>query len=499
MKNKSLRRTLLITYISLLFITLIPSVYSVVVSEIHTKQYSQIISNVSTANKISSIAKNDLPSELWNIICGKQEIENGSQNKMLDEISTGLSYMLLLSKNAESRGKLEVANRAGTTLRRNVNMLIYQMKQGSTVTQNEATLDEIRTITSLFSDIMQDFIVTEIESANETNRSLRNTSIILSAIQVIITVLAIIISINSFISVSAAIQKPINDMENLSTKVANGDLTARIEIPHVNELDKLAGNLNTMAEQIDVLIKKNMEEQKNFQKAEMKALQAQITPHFLYNTFDTIVWLAEEEHTEEVVKITKAFSDFLRISLSRGHEWITIDQELDHIRNYLTIQKIRYADILNYQIDADETLLQIKMIKLVLQPLIENAIYHGIKNKRGRGELKVSVHYTDDTKQAIKFSVEDNGAGFTEERLGQVRNELRTGSQDTEKLSSVYGLYNVNKKLRLYYGDKTEGLIIDSVAGKGSCISFIIPVTPMAESVETPGTNDTNSATSKGV
>ena len=475
MKNKSLRRTLLITYISLLFITLIPSIYSVIVFQIHTKQYSQIISNVSTANKISSIAKNDLPSELWNIICGKKEIEDGSQNIMLDEISNGLTLMLFTINNEESRGKLEVANRAYTTLRRNVDMLILQISGGSLVTQNEATLDEIRTITSLFSDIMQDFIVTEIEAANQTNQSLRNTSIILTTIQIIITVLAIIISINSFISVSGAIQKPISDMEKLSTKVSNGDLTARIDIPHVNELDTLAENLNSMTEQIDVLIQKNMEEQKNFQKAEMKALQAQITPHFLYNTFDTIVWLAEEEHTEEVVRITKAFSDFLRISLSRGHEWITIDQELDHIRNYLTIQKIRYADILNYQIDADESLLQVKMIKLVLQPLVENAIYHGIKNKRGRGELKVSVHYADDKQQTIKFVVEDNGAGFTEERLGQVRNELRTGAQDSEKLSSVYGLYNVNKKLKLYYGEQTEGLIIDSVTGKGSTISFTIP------------------------
>ena len=115
------------------------------------------------------------------------------------------------------------------------------------------------------------------------------------------------------------------------------------------------------------------------------------------------------------------------------------------------------------------------MIKLVLQPLIENAIYHGIKNKRGRGELKVGVHYTDNSHKRIRFTVEDNGAGFTEERLGQVRNELRTGSQDSEKLTSVYGLYNVNKKLKLYYGDKTEGLIIESTAGKGSLISFEIP------------------------
>ncbi len=476
MKNKSLRRTLLITYISLLFITLIPSIYSIVVSQIHTKRYSQIISNVSTANRISLIAKDDIPAELWNIICGKKEIADGSQNKLLDNISSGLSLMLLTINNEESRGKLEVANRAYTTLRRNVNMLISQIKGGSLVTQNEATLDEIRTITSLFSDIMQNFIVTEIEAANQTNQSLRNTSIILTTIQIIITILAIIISINSFITVSAAIQKPISDMEKLSTKVSNGDLTARIDIPHVNELNTLAENLNTMAGQIDLLIQKNMEEQKNFQKAEMKALQAQITPHFLYNTFDTIVWLAEEEHTEEVVRITKAFSDFLRISLSRGHEWITISQELEHIKNYLTIQKIRYADILNYSIDADEALMDVKMIKLVLQPLIENAIYHGIKNKRGRGKLKVSAHFTNDSRTFVCFTVEDNGAGFTEERLGQVRNELRTGAQDSEKLSSVYGLYNVNKKLKLYYGENTEGLLIESEAGKGSKISFTIPV-----------------------
>ena len=180
-------------------------------------------------------------------------------------------------------------------------MLIEQMGFGSTVKQNEVSLDEIRTISSLFSEIMQDFIVTEIESAYKTNLSMKNMSILLTMILFVITIFALFISANSFLTLSGAI----------------------------------------------------LEEQKNFQKAEMKALQAQITPHFLYNTFDTIVWLAEEEKTDEVVRITKAFSDFLRISLSRGHEWITIGQELEHIKNYLTIQKIRYADILNYKIEAE--------------------------------------------------------------------------------------------------------------------------------------------------
>ncbi|MCR5766248.1 MAG: hypothetical protein K6G09_09780, partial [Treponema sp.] len=139
---KSLRKTLLLTYIFLLFIMLIPSVYSVLVSQIHTQKYNQIISNVSTANRINSIAKDDIPAELWEIICGKKEIEKGNQNKMSDEITTGLTLMLITSKNSESRGKLEVANRANTTLRRNIDKLIVNMKNGSTVTQNEAALDE---------------------------------------------------------------------------------------------------------------------------------------------------------------------------------------------------------------------------------------------------------------------------------------------------------------------------------------------------------------------
>lgn len=421
MKNRSLRKTVKVTYIILLSITLIPSIFSIVVSQIHTQRYNKIISNVSNANRINIIAKNDIPEELWNIICGKKEIKEGRQYEMMNEITFGLEEMLRTTKSDKSRDKLEVATRASATLLRNIHILVEQMGFGSTVTQNEESLDEIRTIAELFSDIMQDFIVAESESASETNLSIKNASIILTVIQFLITVVALLFSANSFLTVSGAI----------------------------------------------------LEEQKNFQKAEMKALQAQITPHFLYNTFDTIVWLAEEEKTDEVVRITKAFSDFLRISLSRGHEWITIGQELDHIKNYLTIQKIRYADILNYKIEADENLLGLKMIKLVLQPLVENAIYHGIKNKRGRGELSVSVKYADEAKTKIRFSVKDNGAGFTEARLSEVRLELSL--MVSEKLNSVYGLYNVNKKLKLYYGEQTEGLVIESEPGKGSEISFVIP------------------------
>ncbi len=264
-------------------------------------------------------------------------------------------------------------------------------------------------------------------------------------------------------------------MEHLSTQIAQGDLTARVTPPAVVELKHLAENMNTMTSRIDLLIKQNIQEQQNLQKAELKALQAQITPHFLYNTFDTIIWLAEEERTSDVVNVTRAFSEFLRISLSRGHEWITVQQELDHVRNYLTIQKIRYSLILNYNIQAEESLNGFTMLKLILQPLVENAIYHGIKNKRGRGHIEVSAEYDNPEHTYMRFTIKDDGAGFTPDRLEEVRQEILTGTSDSETLNSVYGLYNVNKRLVLYYENRCDGLHIESESGKGTSVYFKVP------------------------
>lgn len=474
-KNKSLKKTLRVSYVFILGIMIVPTMYSILLSQVHTRQYDTIITNVGNANRINQIVKNDVPNELWEIVCGKNDFISANPYDEIQGVFSGIEEMQKRTKNNANKEKLEVAFRACTTLERNIEMLEMQINGGGTVEQNEKSLEEIRTITNLFSDIMQDFILSEIESANETNYSIKKMSITLSMLQLVIFFLALLISINGYHLFFKTIQNPIDDMQKLSAEISHGNLAARTKLPNIEELIPLADNMNEMARQIEVLINKNTEEQKNFQKAEMKALQAQITPHFLYNTLDTIIWLAEEERTEQVVNLTKAFSEFLRISLSRGHEWITIQHELEHIKNYLTIQKIRYADILNYEIDADEALLGYDIIKLVLQPLIENAIYHGIKNKRGRGHIKVKAAFTDEKQRKIKFEVTDDGAGFTVERLKQVKNEIEESEQSAESLTSVYGLYNVNKKLRLYYGEETTGLIIESEHGNGSKISFVIP------------------------
>ncbi|MCQ2575814.1 MAG: sensor histidine kinase [Treponema sp.] len=481
-KAKSLKKNLQISFLFIIAIMIIPTIYSLLALQFHIKQYDEIITNVSEANRMNLIAENEIPTRLWNIVCGKQSFKSDSPYILIDELFSGISSIQERTKNGRNTEGLEVAQRACTTLLRNVAILQQDMDNGSTVTQNEDSLEEIRTITALFSDIIQDYIISEIESANITNESIRKSSLVVTILQIVIIVFSLLVAVNSYFSFETSFGKPMENLQQLSTEISQGHLTARTTVPNVKELTPLAENMNLMAEQIELLIQKNIEEQKNFQKAEMKALQAQITPHFLYNTFDTIIWLAEEGDTDNVVKITKAFSEFLRISLSRGHEWITIQQELDHIRNYLTIQKIRYSEIINYEIKVNPDLNDFKIIKLVLQPLVENAIYHGLKNKRGRGHLTVSVDFEDDSHKFIKFSVEDDGAGFTPERLIEVQQEMQSDT-NSEQLSSVYGLYNVNKKLKLYYGENSHGLIIQSEYKKGTVISFVIPCVTETENV----------------
>jgi two-component system sensor histidine kinase YesM len=270
--------------------------------------------------------------------------------------------------------------------------------------------------------------------------------------------------------VTASINNPIKRLENLSKRIAEGDFSVRVKLPQVSELDGLTDNLNIMAVKIQALIAENVREQQNLQKSEMKALQAQITPHFLYNTFDTIVWLAEEKKNDQVIDITRAFSSFFRISLNKGKDFLTVSEEFEHVKSYLTIQKIRYRDILDYEIEYMPEMADCQILKLLLQPLVENALYHGIKNKRGRGLLSVKGWRENNR---LCFSVQDNGIGMTQEKLANIMKQI-SGSADPEDLNNVYGLYNVNKRLELYYDASTK-LEITSQYQKGTTVYFSVP------------------------
>jgi len=209
-------------------------------------------------------------------------------------------------------------------------------------------------------------------------------------------------------------------------------------------------------------------EQIRLRKAEFELLQMQINPHFLYNTLDTIVWLAEAGKQKEVVQMVGSLSEFFRTSLNQGKDIIPIREELQHVRSYLEIQQVRYQDILEYEIHVPEELGKYLIPKITIQPIVENALYHGIKNKRGLGRILVNGRKEEGH---FVIEVQDNGIGINEERLKQVRDKIQY------RLSAgndIYGLYNVNERIRLNFGEKF-GISIESVYGEGTVVSIFLP------------------------
>lgn len=466
----SIRRKIKSSYVIIIAVMLVPPAIGIVATLVQTARYDQIITNVSKTNTVNQIVRSDVSAELWDIVAGKKKFSEGRQYEIISGIKQSLEEIMATTNLVRNRQMLEVAGRAINTLETYVDRLGSQILARFPVSENEIILDEARGVTALISDILQEFIVLEIESAARTNEQIKNTARVLVLAQIAIVCLVTFFAAFAQRSVSLSINRPIERLETLSTRIADGDLDARADIPHVRELDNLTENLNIMAHKIRELIEANIREQQNLQKSEMKALQAQITPHFLYNTFDTIIWLAEAREYDQVISLTRSFSSFFRISLNRGKDWITVAQEFEHIKSYLTIQKIRYRDILDYTISCDESMMGFPVLKLLLQPLVENALYHGIKNKRGRGQLSVRGWKEGNE---LCFSVSDNGIGMTGERLADVKAQISAAS-DPATLSGVYGLYNVNKRLSLYYGENAR-LEIESEYRKGTVVSFKVP------------------------
>ena len=211
-------------------------------------------------------------------------------------------------------------------------------------------------------------------------------------------------------------------------------------------------------------------EEINLRAAELRLLQEQINPHFLYNTLDNIIWLAESGEDEEVVKMVSSLSSFFRTTLSKGRDYITIAEEREHIESYLSIQKFRYRDILSYDIDFEDEILDHSILKLTLQPIVENALYHGIKNKRGMGHIQIDGRMAGDN---IEFIVSDNGIGMREEEAEHLRNVI-SGLISDDRSDGGFGLFNVNQRLELNYG-KEYGLNIESTYNVGTTIRVKIP------------------------
>jgi len=437
----------------------------------YNHQYDAIINNITTANSISGYIKPAIDSEMWNIVAGKTAFKNGQQYDIISGVNSKLQWMKDNTTSDETRLKLETIGRTMKTLTHYVDLMGEQIARKSTVADNEVVLENIRGVSAVVSEVVQDYVLFEVNQADKQYRVMSEGFTRWEIFYLVLLIGAIGFAVLSAWAISRSIYNPIKQLHDVTTTITKDDLQVFMTRDNVDEITELGMSFNIMIGRIRDLLDSKISEQENLKKAELRALQAQINPHFLYNTLDTIIWMAEAQKTDQVIEIVSALSSFFRISLSKGRDWITIGEEIERIKNYLTIQKMRYRDILDYRIEIEAGVEKNTILKLILQPLVENALYHGIKNKRGGGTIIVRAQQKN--ADEILLEVADNGIGFTPEKLAQLQAELADDSGEI-KLESGYAIGNVNRRIRLYYG-KQYGLAVTSEYSTGTCASLIIP------------------------
>ena len=268
-------------------------------------------------------------------------------------------------------------------------------------------------------------------------------------------------------AISRSITRPIYALRERAQSIGRGDLAAREPVVAEDEtLQALSSSLEHMAQHLQQQMELNRQEQDKLRAMELALLQSQINPHFLYNTLDTIIWLVETGKNEQAVEMVTSLSNFFRSSLSQGRDIITLGEEEIHVRSYLEIQQVRYRDILRYEIHVQPELRGCVLPKLTLQPLVENALYHGIKLRRGLGCILVDAAQEDDR---VRITVRDDGAGMPPERLQQLRQSL-----DTEEQVG-FGLRTVYRRLRLLYGEQCS-MELESEPGAGTTVTLRFPI-----------------------
>lgn len=267
-----------------------------------------------------------------------------------------------------------------------------------------------------------------------------------------------------------SITRPINKLANLMENQTPGTFIEQFHYPYDNEIGRLSKAYGRMMQEILAEEKQVAWEQKQKRLAEIKALQAQINPHFLYNTLNSISWLAIDQNDEKPASLANLLASYYRTSLSKGQEFISIKTECEHVLYYLKIQEIRYKDLLTFSFDIPEKFSDYSVVKIILQPLVENAIYHGIKPKAMPGHIAISLKKKDEA--TLEFSIEDNGLGINEEKLSAINKNLHDGVFHSE---TGYGIYNVNARIRLTYGLE-YGLTLESIENVKTISRVTVPI-----------------------
>ncbi len=450
----------------------VPVVIGLVMMLLYTQRYQAMIKRMDAAAELKPIVETNLARDLFSVAAGRVSYADSGVTEQIAYVN-GTLERLLAETDGSRQVNLTIARRTMDTVSLYADRVREGMAAHAPVSGIQEIVDEVWQTGELVDDKIDGFIAEEIAAAASASERMRTVLIIAAAAECVLLLFALLRTQWVTNRLTASIREALLSLEKAVRRIAEGQFRERVNDMEVAELADLADQINVMAARLQGLIGQIRQKQEHLAKAELRTLQAQINPHFLYNTLDTIVWQAESGNAEDVITLTRSLSDFFRISLSAGADWIPVTQELRHASAYLSIQKIRYRDILNYEMDVEGDLGDAWIPKLLLQPLVENALYHGIKTRRGGGVIRIRACREE---KILRFAVEDTGRGMAPEKLEELRAMLaeEPAVQTFETERKGFGLRNVNLRIRLYYRQE-EGLRIES-DGTGTRVSFEIPV-----------------------
>ncbi len=421
------------------------------------QEYDITLQNANTASEFNFDFKHNLDLEMYYYVVGSSNIDH----LPLEDVEYAQNVISRLEKTTTQKEN-QWRIRSMQNLCRRLSECMIQIQNTEDYDSRIEQLEHnTYIITALIETYMHDYIYDEVRELSALQQKISRNVITTVVTTSIISTALLLFMLWYSLRFTRSITQPVRELCTKVERLGAGDFTVVPVKTNNVEIKTLDEGFNEMIGRINQLLEHVKDDQNALHRAELELLQAQINPHFLYNTFDSIVWLAEMNKNAEVVRMTTSLSTFFRNSLSKGEDIITIEAEKQQVESYLEIQQIRYRDILEYEIAIPEELMQYTIPKLTLQPLVENALYHGVKNKRSKGMITITGEEADDD---IFLYIRDNGAGMTSEQLSA----LRSGVYDDH--TPGLGLVNVHKRLRMYFGDR-YGLTFESIADEGATVT----------------------------
>lgn len=467
-------RSTLATKIRFSYLVLLVPIFSILFFSIYNlwscnQRYEDMINSTLVASEFSLDFKKDFDYEIYLVIVGNKTLKESDVDTMLRHAKSVVKGLENITESQDNRDRLQDIRKYLDSLQVYVARIDENMAEGNLYEENmEIWGNDVQIVTTLVRDEISQYTYYEIQGIQKSRDDyqkfytwmLRFCLIALAGVVVAVGIMSYLIPLS--------ITRPFKELSQVTDEIAKGNLSVRANVNTGVEATALSNSMNTMIDKINELLEQVTTEQTRLRKAEFELLQAQINPHFLYNTLDAIIWLAEAGEQKRVVGMVRNLSDFFRTSLNQGKDINSIKEEMLHVKSYLEIQHVRYQDILSYDIEVPESLYIYSIPKITIQPLVENALYHGIKNKRGMGHISIRGQAG---KKDFTITVTDDGIGIDETRLRQVQsgiqNKVLTGKD-------FYGLYNVCERIRLNFGEE-YGIFIESVYGEGTSVRVILP------------------------